>query len=325
MGVTLKIGIVGLGSIGARYANILLDLGHAIVVHSSGLGRHDNSSLMARNIELFQCEIDFFNQDMQCVLITNPTSLHQKFVDICIDKNLPFMVEKPISTDFHLAKISSERINQKQIVAGTGYMMRYSPCVGQVKSWLEAGAIGHVEEVVSKWHTYLPNWHPYEDYRESYASKVSLGGGIVGTCSHELDLMKHLFGPISVLGANLKSSPLIETEVDDVAEILLRSDSGANIQVFLDWSKKIPLRQMKIKGSSGHIEWDFLNASAKLFIDEVMQDSLTINNNVQVMYLELMQSFIDEVLGAKKENFPSYSHGLEILKLIGDIECYSNQ
>ena len=41
------------------------------------------------------------------------------------------------------------------------------------------------------WHTYFP-WCPYENYRNSYAIKKKMGGGVIKTYSHEVDLSHYL-------------------------------------------------------------------------------------------------------------------------------------
>ena len=36
---------------------------------------------------------------------------------------------------------------------------------------------------------YLPDFHPYENYKNSYAASKKLGGGALNTLSHEVDLI----------------------------------------------------------------------------------------------------------------------------------------
>ena len=35
---------------------------------------------------------------------------------------------------------------------------------------------------------YLPDWHSYEDYRKSYFSRKDLGGGVLLTLIHEIEI-----------------------------------------------------------------------------------------------------------------------------------------
>ena len=42
----------------------------------------------------------------------------------------------------------------------------------------------------SEWGEFLPNWHPKENYKKSYAANKKMGGDISLTLSHDLDLAK---------------------------------------------------------------------------------------------------------------------------------------
>ncbi|MEI2709772.1 MAG: hypothetical protein V9E96_12270 [Chitinophagaceae bacterium] len=39
------------------------------------------------------------------------------------------------------------------------------------------------------WGEYLPAWHPWEDYRTSYAAQKENGGGAALTLSHDIDVV----------------------------------------------------------------------------------------------------------------------------------------
>ena len=38
--------------------------------------------------------------------------------------------------------------------------------------------------------SYLPSWHPWEDYGLSYAARKDLGGGALRTLDHEIDFLE---------------------------------------------------------------------------------------------------------------------------------------
>ena len=40
--------------------------------------------------------------------------------------------------------------------------------------------------------SYMPNWHKYENYKDLYASNKNLGGGVILTECHEIDLMNFI-------------------------------------------------------------------------------------------------------------------------------------
>ena len=72
---------------------------------------------------------------------------------------------------------------------------------------------------------YLPGWHTYEDYRQMYASRADLGGGVILSQIHELDYLYWLFGlpkRVFALGGHLTR---LEVDVEDIASILLECRS----------------------------------------------------------------------------------------------------
>jgi predicted dehydrogenase len=106
------------------------------------------------------------------------------------------------------------------------------------------------------WGEYLPNWHPWEDYRRAYASRADLGGGVIVTLTHPLDYLRWLVGePESLWSFNSHLSPL-EMDVEDVAEIGLRFAGGAIGGVHLNYVQRPPVHRLEIAGTSGTLRWD---------------------------------------------------------------------
>ena len=51
-----------------------------------------------------------------------------------------------------------------------GFQYRYSPTLIKLKEIIEKNTIGNLINGQIANGEYLPYWHPYEDYRKSYAS-----------------------------------------------------------------------------------------------------------------------------------------------------------
>src|SRR5204863_5216651 len=137
-------------------------------------------------------------------------------------------------------------VDAKGLVALVGYQLRFHPAFKQVQEWLGAAAVGRVLAVRAEVGEFLPAFHTYEDYRQMYAARSDLGGGVVVTQIHELDYLYALFGPprrVFALGGHLSS---LEVDVEDVASTLLewRSPAGDLIPVHLhqDYVQRPPSR-----------------------------------------------------------------------------------
>ena len=79
--------------------------------------------------------------------------------------------------------------------------MRFHRGPIKVKQLLNDEVIGRPVSAHLWVSSYLPSWHPTEDYREMYSAKKELGGGVVMDSIHEIDLTHWLFGKPDVCAA----------------------------------------------------------------------------------------------------------------------------
>ena len=86
---------------------------------------------------------------------------------------------------------------------------------------LSNNTLGKVMYVRGEFSEYLPDFHPYEDYRISYASKKNLGGGVLLTQIHELDLILSLFGKPKKIYSFCDKTSNLEIDVEDSVDALM--------------------------------------------------------------------------------------------------------
>jgi predicted dehydrogenase len=128
-----------------------------------------------------------------------------------------------------------------------------------LKKFISQGTTGNLLSVHAEVGEYLPDWHKYEDYRQMYASKKDLGGGVVLSQIHEIDYLYDLFGmpsKVVALGGHLSN---LEIDVEDVANVLLEMNfRGKNLPVSLhmDYIQRPPSRGCKVVGELGKITMD---------------------------------------------------------------------
>ena len=63
-----------------------------------------------------------------------------------------------------------------------------------IKDIIDHKKLGRISSVEININSYMPDWHPYESYKEYYVGKKELGGGVVLTEIHEIDFINWLFG-----------------------------------------------------------------------------------------------------------------------------------
>lgn len=251
-----KILIAGLGSIGRRHFRNLIALGETDLV----LLRTRKATLPDDELADYPIETNI-DQALKkhkpdAVVVANPTALHLKVAIPAAKAGCHILLEKPVSHSLsgldslqQVAQNSGSRIL-------VGFQFRYHPTINKARELIQSGKLGQVLTAHAHWGEYLPDWHPWEDYRQSYAARADLGGGVIGTLTHPLDYLRFLLGEIDALWSfNGHLSPL-ELNVEDVAEIGLKFNNGAIAGVHVNSVQRPPAHRLEIVGTNGTLRWD---------------------------------------------------------------------
>ena len=252
----MSIMICGLGSIGRRHLNNLKALGREDIV----LLRTGKSTLPDEELEDLPVEHDLSRALIQwrpeAVIVSNPTALHLEVAIPSAEAGCDLLIEKPVSHSTDGLDTLTEALRKGGGQVLVGYQFRFHPGLCAVKQLLADETIGRPLSARVHWGEYLPDWHPWEDYRHSYSARSDLGGGVVLTLSHPFDYLRWLLGEVEAVMAETSGSGFLELQVEDSAEVLLKFKKGPLAHVHLDYNQRPASHMLEIIGSQGTIRWD---------------------------------------------------------------------
>jgi predicted dehydrogenase len=248
--------IAGLGSIGRRHFRNLIALGEKDIV----LLRSHRATLPDDELAGYQVETDIHEalkkHKPDAVIVANPTSLHLDVAIPAAEAGCHILLEKPVSDSLERLDTLQQAAQKSGSKILVGFQFRHHPTLNKARELIQSGAPGKILTVHAHWGEYLPQWHPWEDYRQGYAARADLGGGVIRTLTHPLDYLRYLIGEIASLWSfNGHISPL-ELDVEDVAEIGLRFKNGALGGVHLNYVQRPPRHTLEIVGTHGTLRWD---------------------------------------------------------------------
>lgn len=290
----MKFAIAGVGSIGRRHLKNLLALGEREIV----LFRSRKSTLPDEELAGFPVETTLdglFEHMPDAIIISNPSALHLAVAIPAAEHGCHLLLEKPIShslTGIQELKSAVER-NHCNVLVGFHY--RYHPTLRIAAQKIKNGDIGNVVSAHAHWGEYLPNWHPWEDYRVSYAARSDLGGGVVLSLCHPFDYVNWLFGRPTFEWARAAILGNLDIPVEDVAQTCLRFPNGAFGLIHLDFLQNPPSHFLDIIGTKGQMRWN--NADGALSIYSNALSSCNIITpppgfERNTLFLEEMRHFI---------------------------------
>jgi len=306
----MKILIVGLGSIGQRHAGCLQKIaGVDIAVLRTKKGTLKEASGFT---EFYNLE-DALAYGPDGVLISNPTSLHVSTALPFLQRGIKTLIEKPVAD----TAADAEKLAAYSEHLRVAYCVRFLPLINTIK---EIAAQEKIYKLSFKRSYYLPKWHPYADYRTEYTAKKELGGGVIRTLSHEIDLMLYLFGePVQTVGVTDKISPL-EIDTDDFAFVSCKTAAGARINFELDFFSPKNVNIAELFTDKGKYTWDMTEMLFTPYSETVPERIYGQELfDIEKMYLGQAQDFITFISTGKSEN-ADLATSKKVLQIIESIE-----
>jgi predicted dehydrogenase len=320
----MKFLIAGLGSIGRRHLRNLVSLG----VNNIYLYRTHQSTLAEEELVGFPVETDLgaaLEQKPDAVIVSNPTALHLSVAIPAARAGCHLLLEKPVSHTMDEVSILRDAVYKNSCQVLVGYHFRFHPGLQKVVELLQEGAIGRPLTVRAHWGEYLPDWHPWEDYRKGYSAMAELGGGVVLTLSHPLDYLAWMFGKVERVYANIGRLGDLELDVEDTAEIILEFSQGTIASLHLDYNQRPPAHWLEVVGNLGTLRWDQADGVARMWrasnsIDwetfppvSPLQKTRPFERND--LYMAEMKYFIDMV-GGEATSACTLEQGIKVLELV---------
>ena len=262
--VPMKYMIAGLGSIGRRHLRNLVEIGEKDIF----LFRTQHSTLPDADLAGFPVETDLgaaLAHRPDAVVVSNPTAVHLEVAIPAVEAGAHVLIEKPISHNMQRVDELLAAVQTAGARVLVGFQFRYHPGLLRIRDLLAEEAIGRPISVRAHWGEYLPDWHPWEDYRQGFSARAELGGGVILTLSHPLDYLRMLFGDVAELWAFAGKLSDLEIMVEDTAEIGLQFVSGVVGSVQLNYVQRPPEHHLEIVGTQGTIQWDFASGGVQVY------------------------------------------------------------
>lgn len=305
-----QIAFVGMGSIGKRHLNNVCQLitsqgnTYSIDLYRSSMSRELPEDVNALVSNQFLCSQEV-QREYDMVFITNPTSLH---LDTAL-KFRPFakafFIEKPVFGSFEADEQIVEMLDE--IPSYVACPLRYNPVLQYVKQNVELEKVISVRAMSS---SYLPEWRPGQDYRETYSAHAELGGGVDIDLIHEWDYLTWIFGmPTECLGLAGRFSNL-DINSNDTALYVAKNDK-LTYELHLDYFGRKTQRILDIFTQDDTIKCDIVGGTVSYLKEGI---TLDFNSERNAYQMSEIQHFFDIAEG-RVENDSNVRHGVQVLKL----------
>lgn len=302
----MKIGVIGCGGIaGAHMARLAQIKDVEFVGLCDVVEEKANKASQTYGGKVFKDFRKMLEEvKMDACFICVPPFAHEGQELACIDKNIPFFVEKPIDLSLDGPKEIARKVREKGLITGVGYVLRYFDVVDKAKEILAKEKIGLVR---GRYFGCVPaggkGW---------YIKRSQSGGQLIEQATHTVNLMMHLAGDITEVfgykfeGINKKVYP--GYDVEDASSTVVKFKSGVVGNISCTWLWSGWFSGVEVVGQGITLTYE----GTSVTVDR-LKEKVTYTSSQDCMQVE-DQSFIDAV----RENDPKkvksdYLDGLKTL------------
>ena len=245
----LKVGVIGVGSMGGNHARVYNEMADLVAVC-------DFDDKKAKEVaKRFGCkaysDVDkFLKSGVEAITVATPTAFHKEPVIKALEAGIDVLVEKPISDSVENGKEMIKVAEKQGRTFSVGMIERHNPIVNFTKEILESNTIGKAVTISTR-------------RVSNYPARIKDVGVITDLGVHDIDVIRYLANSevksVYALGGNVKTYELI-----DHATILLEFANGIEGLMEVSWLTPMKLRQVMITGVDGFAEMDYVDQELKI-------------------------------------------------------------
>ena len=293
----MKVCFIGVGSIAKRHIRNLKELygdEMEIDVLRSGKGGSMGSEL-EKIIQNTYHDFESLPEDYDIIFITNPTRLHYQTLQRVHGNGRHFFIEKPVF------ETGQEDWKELHLRADSVYYvacpLRYSNVIQYLKRTLDFSQIYSIRCISS---SYLPEWRPGTDYRETYSAKKEMGGGVSIDLIHEWDYICELVGVPEQVKCFITKKSDLEIDSDDLA-VYIAEYKDKVAELHLDYFGRYAERRIELFGKEDTIEADLIGQTITY---RKSGNIVVLHEERDSMQKKELQNFFRIIEGKEKNNNP---------------------
>ena len=216
----IKLAVMGAGTIGIQHIKLIKQTDNCKLEAVVEIDP-DNPYVKEIDVPIFKSLEELLNNvEIDGVIVSTPTSLHEDHAMLCIKHKVPALLEKPIANDIEAGKRIAKAVTDSNIPFHIGQVRRHSPVIQKTKEIINDGLLGDVLTATVIWSLYKPDNYFDKAWRRSTA-----GGPVFTNTIHDIDALRYIFGDIEEMHKIL-GEPKRDTGLEDTAIFAIKFKSG---------------------------------------------------------------------------------------------------
>ncbi len=253
------------------------------------------------------------------LIVSLPSKLHMYYCLTAARAQKDFWCEIALSHTLDGTEELLSLVQEHKLIGALGINNPFHFAMQQAKNWLQDSSFGKPLTYYMAYGNYLPNWHPWEDYRDFYDKTQ-----IMGVISQELGtLYTMLDTQVVEIYGQLQHSGSLEILGPDNVQVLARTCHGTSVTLQLDLMQDKQQYEYRIVSDKGVIEVYFQpQPYARRYLNSVGQHEIVYppdDYEFEQCYIDEFGIFL-EALDDRTAWYHSLDDGVQILRCLDGLE-----
>lgn len=241
-GVPIRMGLIGLGSMGRHHARVIREVeGMELVAVADPFGdRHG----VAGGLEVLADVGALVGAGVDAVMVAVPTYLHEEVALALAGAGVHALVEKPIAATAASGRVVAEAFAGAGLVGCVGYVERCNPALLSMRARIEAGELGEVYQITTS-------------RQGPFPARIADVGVVKDLATHDIDLTAWIAqSPYEVVSGQV--SHRSGREHEDMVVASGRLANGVIVNHVVNWLSPRKVRETVATGEKGSLVADTL-------------------------------------------------------------------
>jgi len=243
----MRIGVIGVGSMGQNHARILSEMGKLACVADTSPDAAKRSG-EKYSVRHFSDHRELLKSAVDAVVVVTPTSTHEQIAMDSLRAGKHVLLEKPMSGDSRTLKTISDFAKKQDRVLAGGFTERHNPVVAFAKRSLQAGEYGELITAATRRVSSMP-------------TRIRDVGVVMDLGVHDIDVVQYVIGKkarsVYALGGKGR-----DMKFEDHANILIDFEGGTTGFVEVNWLTPMKVRKLALTCDKRFVEVDYMEQSA---------------------------------------------------------------
>ena len=219
----VRLAVIGAGAIRSRHAELVAAHVDCSLVGVCDVDPGRGSIAAELGVPFYEDVEELLQRETpQGAIVATPNGDHASVAEICAQRSVHVLIEKPIADSIDAAHRIVELAEDAGILVLVGHHRRHSPFIQEARSIVKGGTLGKLVAVSMLWALLKPA----EYYEVEWRRRRPGGGPTLINLVHELDSLRFICGEVRQVYAQ-SSSAARQLDVEDSLSISLSFEDGA--------------------------------------------------------------------------------------------------